>query len=62
VVGAGLNTLLGTGSEAAVGPAGGDCGVSGVGFVVWAAVPGFGVAVPLSAEFCHPVGGALDTL
>jgi hypothetical protein len=60
---------LGTGSEAAVVPAGGDGDVvSGVGLVVWAAVPGCEAvipgtgAVPLSAEFYHLLGEVVDTL
>jgi hypothetical protein len=67
-VGAGLSTLFGTGSETAVVPAAGDDVVSGLGFLVWAAVPGSVAVIPgagavlLSAEFCHLVGEVVDTL
>jgi hypothetical protein len=46
-VGAGLGTLLRSGSEAAMVPAEGGCGVaSGRGSAVWSAIPGAGVWIP----------------
>jgi hypothetical protein len=55
-------TLFGTGSEAAVVPAGGDGDiVSGVGLVVWAVILGAG-AIHLRAEFCHLLKEVVDTL